>query len=70
MENKNKGNEKKIYLETLIPLWIKWTGTAKIKHKDFVDAVPIIPCQRLTAKLIQKKKKTHKKKKFKPELKQ
>ena len=57
MENKNEGNENKIYLETLIALWIKWTGTAKIKHKDFVDAVPVIPCQRLTAKLIPKKKK-------------
>ena len=24
-------------------LWMKWAGMVKIKHKDFVDAVPIIP---------------------------
>ena len=26
-------------------LWMKWAGMVKIKHKDFIDAVPIIPCQ-------------------------
>ena len=33
----------KKYLETLIVLWIKWTGMVEIKHKDFIDAVPIMP---------------------------
>ena len=33
----------KSYLETLIVLWIKWTGMVEIKHKDFIDAVPIMP---------------------------
>ena len=32
-------------METLIVIWIKWTGMVKIKRKDFIDAVPIIPCQ-------------------------
>ena len=35
----------KYYLETLIVLWIKWTGMVEIKHKEFIDVVPIIPCQ-------------------------
>ena len=30
----------KSYLETLILLWIKWTGMVEIKHKDFIDVVP------------------------------
>ena len=30
---------------TLIVLWIKWTGMVEIKHKDFIDFVPIMPCQ-------------------------
>ena len=29
----------KLYLETLILLWIKWTGMVEIKHKDFIDVV-------------------------------
>ena len=32
-------------METLILLWTKWTGMVKIKHKDFIDPVPIMPCQ-------------------------
>ena len=24
---------------------MKWTGMVEIKHKDFIDAVPIKPCQ-------------------------
>ena len=43
MENKNKGNEKK--KKNLIALWIKWTGTVKTKHTDFVGADPINLCQ-------------------------
>ena len=31
-------------METLIVLWIKWTETLEIKHKDSID-VPIMPCQ-------------------------
>ena len=30
-------------METLIVLWIKWTGIVEIKHKGFIDAVPIMP---------------------------
>ena len=33
------------YLETLIVLWIKWIGMVEIKHKDFIDFVPIMSCQ-------------------------
>ena len=43
MERKNKGNENKII--TLIVLWIKWTGMVEIKHKEFLDVVPIMPYQ-------------------------
>ena len=32
-------------METLIVLWIKWTRMLKIKHKDFIDAVPTMPSQ-------------------------
>ena len=41
---KIKMKEMKIekYLETLIVLWIKWTVMVKIKHKDCIDAVPIM----------------------------
>ena len=35
----------KSYLETLTVLCIKWKEMVKIKHKDFIDAVPIMPCQ-------------------------
>ena len=35
----------KNYLKTLIVLWIKWTGMVKIKHKDFIGAASIMPCQ-------------------------
>ena len=30
----------------IILLWIKWTEMGEIKHKDFIDAVPIVPCQK------------------------
>ena len=40
MESKCVGNEKKLYLETLILLWVKWTGMLEIKHKDFVAVAP------------------------------
>ena len=30
-------------LETLTVLWVKWTGMMEIKHKDFIDAVTIMP---------------------------
>ena len=30
----------KLYLETLILLWIKWTGMVEIKYKEFIDVVP------------------------------
>ena len=39
--------KRKLYLETLITLWIKWTSMVEIKHKDFIDVVPIIPFQNL-----------------------
>ena len=32
-------------LEALIILWIKWTGMVEIKNKDFIDVIPINPCQ-------------------------
>ena len=31
-------------METLV-LWIKWAGMVEIKRKDFIDVVPIMPCQ-------------------------
>ena len=37
MEKKLKERKKK-YLETLVVLWLKWTGMVKIKPKD-------LPCQ-------------------------
>ena len=43
--NKKKGNKNKIILKTLILLWIKWTGMVKIKHRDFIGAAPVMPCQ-------------------------
>ena len=33
----------KIIWKIKIILWMKCTGMVKIKHKDFIDAVPIIP---------------------------
>ena len=35
----DEGNENKFYLQTLILLFIKWTGMVKIKYKDFIDIV-------------------------------
>ena len=26
---------------------MKWTRIAETKHKDFIDVVPIMPCQKL-----------------------
>ena len=43
MENKNEWNESKIYLETLIVLWINWRGLVEIKL--FIDVVSVMPCQ-------------------------
>ena len=37
-----EGNENKIMLGVLIVLWIKLTGLVKIKHKDFIVALPIM----------------------------
>ena len=44
MKNKHEGNENKIMLGDLIVLWIKLTGKVNIKHKDFIGAVPVMPC--------------------------
>ena len=30
----------KLYLKTLILLWVKWAGMLEIKHKDFVAVAP------------------------------
>ena len=38
---KIKIREMKKKKKNLIALWIKWTGTVKTKHKDFVGADPI-----------------------------
>ena len=35
----------KQYLRALIVLWTKWTGMVKVKHKDFIGAATVIPCQ-------------------------
>ena len=35
----------KYNLQSLIILWIKWTGMVEIKHKEFIDVVPIMPRQ-------------------------
>ena len=43
MENKYVTNKTKYYLEALVVLWIKKTSMVEIKHKDFIDAVPIMP---------------------------
>ena len=51
MENKNNGNENKIYLKTLIVLWIKWTEMMKIKQKDFIGAAPVMSCQNSSRKM-------------------
>ena len=44
--NHIRGTQKQnnMYLEILIVLWIKWKGMVEIKHKDFIDVVPIMPC--------------------------
>ena len=40
MENKNKENENKIILEDF-----NCTGMVNIKHKDFIGAASVMPCQ-------------------------
>ena len=35
----------KQYLETLIVLWIKWTGMVEMKHEEYIEDVPIMPCR-------------------------
>ena len=35
-----RGMKTKLYLKTLILLWIKWAEVVEMKHKDFIDAVP------------------------------
>ena len=42
---KKREMKTKQYLETIIVLQIKWTRVVKIKHKGFIDTVPITPCQ-------------------------
>ena len=37
-ESKNK-----TILDTSIVLWIKWTGMVEMRHKYFMDTVPIMP---------------------------
>ena len=43
-ENKNVGNGNEITLGDLL-LWIKLTGIVKIKHKNFICGIPVMPCQ-------------------------
>ena len=42
MENKNEENENKIILRDFV-IWIKCPSMMEIKHKDFIDTVPITP---------------------------
>ena len=42
--NKNQGIENKIIFGDFNVLWIKWTWILKIKHKDVIDDVLIMPC--------------------------
>ena len=35
--------ETKQYMETWILLWVKWIDLVEIKHKDFIDVVPLVP---------------------------
>ena len=32
-------------MEALISLWIKQIGMVEVKQKDFINMVPIMPCQ-------------------------
>ena len=43
IKSKNDGNESKIALGDFNCTMVKWTGMVEIKHKDFIDAVPIMP---------------------------
>ena len=45
IENVNEENKNKIIIGDFIVLWIKWTGIVKMKHKYFIDAVPIMSCK-------------------------
>ena len=40
---KIEGSENKTILDTSIVLWIKWTGMVEMRHKYFMDTVPIMP---------------------------
>ena len=44
-ENKNEENENKIILENFNCFMDKMDSNGENKHKDFIDAVPIIPGQ-------------------------
>ena len=43
MENKNEGNENKIILADFNSTMDKVDKYGENKHKDFIDAVPIMP---------------------------
>ena len=45
MKNKSKGNENKIILGDINCTMNKMDRDGEIKHKDFIDAVLIMPCQ-------------------------
>ena len=45
MENKNKGSENKITLEDFNCTMDKMVRMVKIKYRDFIGAVPVMPCQ-------------------------
>ena len=45
MQNENEGNENKIMPGDLNCTMDKQTGMVKIKHQDFICAVPIMTCQ-------------------------
>ena len=45
MQNKYKGNESKIILEDFNCAMDKMKKMVKIKHKDFIGAAAVMPCQ-------------------------
>ena len=45
MQNKYKGNESKIILEDFNCAMDKMKKMIKIKHKDFIGAAAVMPCQ-------------------------
>ena len=44
MQNRNEGNENKIMFGDLNCTMDKTDRDVKIKHKDFIGAIPIMPC--------------------------